>query len=106
MNKKIPFYRQISIFFTLLLLIYVFPSFILMYSSYKNQSSAKDMFILKQSEALEYYEGMVRDEFNNIFSDLEYLYLSPLFQDYLKSGKNIGQLAESWKVYSKSKRNL
>jgi hypothetical protein len=103
MIKSILKRRKAILFFLILVLIGFFPIFILTYSYYRDYKSAKELFIIEQSEVIENYEYIINREIENIFSDLEYLYLAPIFQKYLKESTDENDIEQSWKIYSKAK---
>jgi len=103
MKKCISKQRKYWIFLLSLLILGLFPIFTLVYSYYRDYTSAREIFITKQTEALEHYEGMINREINNIFSDLEFLYKAPVFQDYLSGDTERETLEQSWLIFSRAR---
>ena len=95
--------RKILIFLIVMFIFGIFPVFVLVYSYYRDYTTSREVFITKQSEALEHYSGMITMELNDIFSDLEYLYQSSMVNNYLDGKTTKEDVEEDWLVFSRAR---
>lgn len=92
--------NRVKPFLILLFILCFFPIFLVVYSYYRDFTNEKDLFISQQQRVLESYERQIQHEMNEIFSDLEYIFLLPSFQSYLTGGGSARQVERDWELFS------